>query len=580
MRDEIVSPSLLTAYEDWTSQELEEVARMLGPLGIVGEDLASARPARSVVFVRCDNDKDFAPLEQQGVVVNSPAGEVRTAILPLEALPYLSEEPGIQEILGSHQLRPLMDIVPSQIDMPTYQQNHGPSVGKDVVVGIVDSGIDPAHTAFANRISRIWDQTIPGGPGVPEGAYGQEFTAGHLAGSADANGHGTHVAGIAAGAHPQFAGIAPGATLVVVKTDMNNAHVADGVRYVFRVAKDLELPAVVNLSLGGHSDAHDGSDGLSSIIDNESGPGRIVCCAAGNEGNDDIHAEAQIAVGQTETIEFRVPSGTRKAIVNAWYSGQTSAEIAVSAPSGLQTPFRGIMQGGTQLATFFLGTDRVRLLTPGPNAANGDHNAVVVIDGGPPTLTAAAGTWRLHVRGVAGPDSELHAWALDNNRFSDVTFRGRAATDRLKIGSPGCAAEAITVASYTSRSNWTDINGDARGTSLPLNTISDFSSEGPLRDLARKPDLAAPGAFVVAPFSSAASVSDSMKITADFRVNAGTSMACPVVTGLVALMLERNRHLTPAQAKQDLQAVSAIPGQAAGAFDPKWGYGLINAGNL
>jgi subtilisin family serine protease len=124
------------------------------------------------------------------------------------------------------------------------------------------------------------------GPGVAEGSYGLELSGASNESSKDTDGHGTHVAGIAAGAGAKYGGVAPKATLVIVKTDFQDAQIAEGIRYVFRVAGELGLPAVVNLSLGGHFDAHDGSDSLSQLINQESGPGRIVCCAAGNEGSD------------------------------------------------------------------------------------------------------------------------------------------------------------------------------------------------------------------------------------------------------------------------------------------------------
>ena len=61
----------------------------------------------------------------------------------------------------------------------------------------------------------------------------------------DDHGHGTHVAGIAAGEDPVYEGVAPGADLVIVKSDLMTAHIADGVRYIFRVAQDLGRRRIV-----------------------------------------------------------------------------------------------------------------------------------------------------------------------------------------------------------------------------------------------------------------------------------------------------------------------------------------------
>jgi subtilisin family serine protease len=69
-------------------------------------------------------------------------------------------------------------------------------------------------------------------------------------------------------------------------------------------------------------------------------------------------------------------------------------------------------------------------------------------------------------------------------------------------------------------------------------------------------------------------------INDDYVVEAGTSMACPFTTGIVALLLERDPTLDSVGVKKLLKAASAVPGAAAGAFDPKWGFGLIDASKL
>src|SRR5262249_28086419 len=133
--------------------------------------------------------------------------------------------------------------------------------GAGVIVGIVDSGIDPNHPSFTGRILRIWDQTMTG-PGVAEGGFGLELTGPSITASRDTNGHGTHVSGIAAGNDLPSGGVGAAADIVFVKTDFNDSHIGTGIRYILRVAREMNRPAVVNLSLGGHFDAHDGTDEL------------------------------------------------------------------------------------------------------------------------------------------------------------------------------------------------------------------------------------------------------------------------------------------------------------------------------
>jgi subtilisin family serine protease len=544
------------------------------------------KPARAVVFLHCDEDADLRHLGELGVEVNQESGSVRTAIVPLEALDRLSEDPAVGRIASSHYLRPLMDVAPGKVRVPQFRQAFPRLTGEGVVFGLVDSGIDPNHPAFAGRIDRIWDQTLPG-TGVPEGGYGAELRGAALTTSRDTVGHGTHVSGIAAGDDPTFGGIAPRATLVVVKTDFSDAHIADGVRYIFRVAEDLGLPAVVNLSLGGHFDAHDGSDSLSQVIDELSGPGRIVCCAAGNEGNDDIHAQLSVAQGRTASAACSVPSAAVTAgafLVNGWYPGGDEYDVAVASPGGFQTQFQEPLSGQNPVRRYDLPEGRVTIVTPRGLRDNGDHQFLVLVEvapaeGGSPL---AARPWRLRLRGrqVAGAGSRVDAWILDETEGLGATFSGRAVHDSVKVGSPGAAASAITVASFTTKVQWTDIDGDAVHVGLELDDISDFSSEGPRRDGAEKPDMAAPGAMIASCLSADASIQRRSVIDARHVVMAGTSMATPFTSGLVALLLQADKGLTPDGVRQRLRDHSQIPGQAAGTFDPKWGFGLIDAASL
>ena len=125
-----------------------------------------------------------------------------------------------------------------------------------------------------------------------------------------------------------------------------------------------------------------------------------------------------------------------------------------------------------------------------------------------------------------------------------------------------------------------DIDNRKREVGLDLEDISDFSGEGPLRDGTQKPELAAPGAMIVSALSADSSPSRGEMVNVNYVANAGTSMATPFVAGLVALLLQRDSSLEPKVLKELLQENSRIPGKAAGSFDPKWGFGLINAANL
>jgi subtilisin family serine protease len=475
-----------------------------------------------------------------------------------------------------------MDVAPGRVNIPAFRQHHNNLSGAGVIVGVVDTGIDAAHPAFAGRILRLWDQN-QAGAGVAEGNYGRELTGATMTNSRDTHGHGTHVAGIAASADATFGGVAPAANLVVVKTTFQDANIADGVRYIFRVARDLGRPAVVNLSLGGQSDAHDGSDSLSAIIDAESGRGRIVCCAAGNEGNDNIHAQTTVTTTTPRRLRFRVPPTIiGLAELNGWYQTGSGIEVAVRSPGGFVTPFQPVITGANFSRLYVLPEARVRINTPGPDPANNAINFSVQMRGLTAGSPVRGGVWQLLIRKTAagGAGVPVDIWTLDDQDSPQVVFSGTSVRDSMKIGSPGAAAQAVTVASFTTKIKWIDIEGQQQEVGLDLNDISDFSSEGPLRNQAQKPDVAAPGAMIVSARSRHAAAMQADLVANDFQVMAGTSMATPFIAGLVALLLERDPTLDPAGVKQLLHSNAAIPNRPAGTFNTKWGFGLIDALNL
>jgi|GEM_PF-1914862 len=205
--------------------------------------------------------------------------------------------------------------------------------GRGVVVGVVDSGLDWDHPDFWSspsdtRILYIWNQTITpvGGENPPpEFGYGVEYDSSDvIAGTpreVDSTGHGTHVMGGAAGdgsatngLEPagRYAGLAPDAYLIPVKTTWLDADVVDGVDYIFRRAEALGLPCVVNLSLGSHYGPHDGTGPFEAAIANLTGPGKMVVGAAGNSGNDPLHA--RVVVSGTDSVSFEAAGALYEAL--------------------------------------------------------------------------------------------------------------------------------------------------------------------------------------------------------------------------------------------------------------------------
>jgi subtilisin family serine protease len=577
MKYEKIAASLASAMSDFEDRGREGLSKHIRTLGIIAP-VEGPKPPRVSVFLHCDREANLDHLTEYNITINQARGSVRTAFLPLESVPALTEEPTVHRVVASRYLKLLMDVAPGTVRLPTFRKNSGLS-GNGVIVGVVDTGIDSSHAAFAGRIQRIWDQTLPG-PGVAEGAYGEELAGAAMAKSRDLRGHGTHVCGIAAGSDPVYEGVASGAELVMVKSDLNDTHISDGVRYIFRLAREQKKPAVVNLSLGGQYDAHDGTDSLSLSIDAETGKGKIVCCAAGNEGRDAIHAQLSMSAGATATTDFSLLPASNPLVgprseLDGWYSGSDQFEVAIKSPSGFQTPFQGSIIASNPANTYSPSEGRVRIITPGPDPNNGDFNfQIEILPNSNPLPNDPK--WQLLLRALKVKKAGLvDIWAPDGAAFDSAV-----ASNNMKVGSPGAASSAVTVAAYTTKNTWTDLQGNSQSVGLAINTVSDFSSPGPLRNGNQKPEVTAPGAMIAAPLSSASLVDPGWVVASGFRLMAGTSMATPFVTGIVALLLEQDPGLDPAIAKQRLRQASSVPGHAVGAFDIKWGYGLVDCAIL
>ena len=540
---------------------------------------AAPPPVLTRVFLECAPSAtlEFARADAS---VSKVVEGLWTATIPLDHVERVVGNRAVRRATLARRLRPLLDKALPKVHIPQFRTRLG-LTGASVVVGVIDTGIDGTLEAFQGRILRVWDQTRRG-TGVPEGRYGIELSGTGLSRSRDTNGHGTHVAGIAAGSHGTFGGVAPGASIVGVRTTMDDTDIADAVRYIFRIARERNAPAVINLSIGGHDDGHDGSDLLCRVIDESSGPGRIVCCAAGNEGDDNIHGVTRATRGVEVGMRLHVPgSSVTEASLTGWYSPSSRLEIAVRTPEGKVTPFQGVIGGGGRpTRTYTLSGTDIIVTTPGPDPANGDHNFRVTLRSDQRGQKVRQGIWQLRLRLASGPAATVHVWTLDDADSPEVTFTGTSRSDTMKVGSPGSARRAITVASFTTKTRWIDQDGDQVELAHAPGKITSFSSEGPLRNRARKPDVTAPGAGIASAFSHLSDPDVEDIIDDQITVLSGTSMASPFVAGLVALMLEGEPRLSPEQVKRRLKAASRIPGRAAGTFDTKWGYGLVDADRL
>lgn len=188
------------------------------------------------------------------------------------------------------------------------------ATGRDVTWAVLDTGIQHNHPHFKNVLADVWDCTEPGPPR-------------RLANATDRDGHGTHVAGIIAGASTDLAGLAPEARLVVYKVldDKGRGEDAWIIKALDHIAAHNENTASIgihgiNLSLGGAFDASVYGCGFSPIcqeLRRQWRAGVLVVAACGNEGqlevstpSGEMEINSTMSIGDPANLEDCIAVGS------------------------------------------------------------------------------------------------------------------------------------------------------------------------------------------------------------------------------------------------------------------------------
>lgn len=556
-----------------------------------------------------------------GIQPRSFNGKLFTAFVTKYQLAALSNAQSVSYIAAPRKLYPKLNksLVDMKVDkVHTGVVNSTNYKGSGVIVGVIDSGIDWKHQDFRKdsdttktRIRFLWDQT-DGRSGVgPSGYnYGAEYDSTEINNELDGtpanavlqqdfSGHGTHVASIAAGdgsaSNGTYTGVAPEAELIIVKAgdeSFESDHVIDAITYIREKATALGKPFVINISLGGHDGAHDGTRPEEVAIDAEldNASGRQIVIAAGNEGVDSIHAGGTVTQGGQSVIKLVIPSYTPNSgnqndyvYLSMWYKGGDNLTVTVARPNGSSVT---AASGQTQTGDDPQGS--IQILNANDGAVSNAQKkecAITLIDFNT-SPAPAAGEWTVTVSGaLVTQGGTFDIWIASSTMVGSnnnaVKFTSGATNTKL-VGMPGTAEKSITVGSYVTKWSWTDFNNNTWAYSNVVNRTNDystFSSMGPTRDGRQKPDVSAPGQAIAAAMSNSTAPSTQLQVApaGKYVIEQGTSMASPHVAGLVALMLQAKPTLTAAEIRAKL--INTVKRDTFTSYLPtaQWGSGKVDA---
>lgn len=423
--------------------------------------------------------------------------------------------------------------------LPSIERNA--LYGRDVLIGIIDSGIDYSHPDFrledgTTRIIELWDQTITTQDGTlspPPGYFvGTLYTRERInealqkrtraeqleiVPSVDISGHGTHVTGIACGngraSNGLYRGVAPQSEMLIVKLGTSigesfpkTTRLIEALDYLIKKAIALQKPLALNLSFGNNYGSHSGNGILEQFINNVSTMWKCsICVGSGNEGASGRHVAGILSNNEIKQIELSVNENEKTFNLQIWKNYYDEFDVEIISPSNVSS---GIINNTQGTSNHILGTTRLLLYNGEPNPFNVLQE--IYIEFLPLGNYIDYGKWviRLIPRKIVSGNYDM--WLPSSGVLSPSTrFIQSTVTTTLTI--PSTASGAITVGAYDGRTD----------------SYAPFSGRGYTRNLQIKPDLVAPGVNIL-----------STAPNGGYTIKSGTSMATPFVTGSAALMME------------------------------------------
>jgi len=571
-------------------------------------------------FVRI-NDADTAVLSDYGCRDLTAVGDIHIASIPVDRLALLSLDTRVQRIEARPRGRLLLDTVAHCVNaVPIYEGTRLPQAysGNGVVIGLTDVGFDFTHPTFRRadgslRIRRFWDM-------LSTDTVGSTFYVGrdyvtseeilNLSHSRDGleQTHGTHTAGIAAGNgyDSRYRGLAPESDICLVANAVSdNIALIDsallsrynfvtdalGFKYLFDYASEQNQPCVVSFSEGSSEDFFGYDQLYYEMIDRLLGPGHIMVVAAGNQGQ--VKSWFSKSPGTEPMGLFPKLSGsvmmmTMKSSADfklrfvSYPEGAPADTLTVTASNVLELPDSILTIPWTFVDSIAIGA------YPNCYAPNETCYDVAFY-----SLDNQIGTQTPLSIEVLDNGAEVACWRVNGDWTTNVLNPLLNAGECThNILSPGTAPRVICVGATTHRDGITNYLGERKAYWHGKHGMrAPFSSIGPTMDGRVKPDVMAPGNNIISSYNSYylennLSAPDIKWDVAHFdyegrtyawNCNTGTSMACPVVAGTIALWLQAKPDLTPEDIMGVISRTSRQPEPDLDYPNNFYGYGEIDA---
>ena len=300
-----IAPTLPFGADDMAKENTYKKRKIADVEQIGGVDMISA-------FI-VTKDNSFSSLKSLGVVIQSEFKNMVAALIPVDKIADVAALDNVTKIEVAEVLEPTNDLQRSATQAGDAITNSAAAqalglskqyTGKDVILGIIDTGIDFQHIAFKDasgnsRIVRAY--MLSGSNSTSLTTYSSASQISGLTYDTNDEDHGTHTSTTAGGssvivngsnvtvtndhANATYGGMAPEANLVIAGlSSLYTTSIGTAIQNICNYADQVGKPCVISLSLGSQVGPHDGTGTIASIVDQYAGDNHIIVYAASNDG--------------------------------------------------------------------------------------------------------------------------------------------------------------------------------------------------------------------------------------------------------------------------------------------------------